>query len=228
MHKRSLLSLMVLLLLPLQALALPTINCHCFTDRSYDPDRPAAADPYYLASTQNTFFAAVYHTDKKNLVLKKQKGTTMEDLWVAFWVADKAGANPEVLLQARQDKGFWHEVLPPAGISAEQLGAPFFDALRTEGAGSPLDQLVVDDLLTRFHLLNAVQRGELRQDGASNQEMILAALIGKKTGRSPAQLYKNVKLGPKSWSGILDEARIELAQLHREISGLLSPSQAER
>ncbi len=223
MLKRSLLSLMFLLAIPLQALAMPTINCHCFTDRSYDPARPAAADPYYLASTQNSFFAAVYPTDKKYLVRKKQKGTTMDDLWVAFWLAEKTGADPETLLQAKKDKGLWHEVLPSAGISAEQLGAPFAQALVNEGAAS-LDQWIVDEVLARFGLLDSGQRQELRQAGASTEEMILAALIERKTGQAAGQLCSDVRLGHRSWSGILDEARIVLPDLHSDIARLLSAS----
>jgi hypothetical protein len=30
-------SLLILLTLPLPALAIPAITCHCFTDRAYDP-----------------------------------------------------------------------------------------------------------------------------------------------------------------------------------------------
>ena len=56
------------------AQAIPTITCHCFTDRSYDPARPALADPYFLAMTQNTLFALTFKIDKKTVVIKKQQG----------------------------------------------------------------------------------------------------------------------------------------------------------
>ena len=45
-------------LTPLAAVAMPTINCHCFRDRSFDPQQPQAADGYFLATAQNSFFAA--------------------------------------------------------------------------------------------------------------------------------------------------------------------------
>ena len=58
--------LMISLMLPLPALAIPAITCHCFTDRSFNPAKPALADPYFLATTQNSFFAAIFNVDKKN------------------------------------------------------------------------------------------------------------------------------------------------------------------
>ena len=86
------------------AQAIPTISCHCFTDRSYDPARPALADPYFLAMTQNTLFALVFKIDKKSVVIKKQQGVSSDDLWIAYWIAAKSGQSPEGLLQAKTDK----------------------------------------------------------------------------------------------------------------------------
>lgn len=77
--------------LPISAYAIPAITCHCFTDRSYDAAHPAAADAYFLATTQNAFFALVFNTDKKSVVMKKQQGTSPDDLWIAYWVASKTG-----------------------------------------------------------------------------------------------------------------------------------------
>jgi hypothetical protein len=34
------------------AMAKSAISCHCFQDREYDPQRADAADPYFLATTQ--------------------------------------------------------------------------------------------------------------------------------------------------------------------------------
>src|SRR6185369_13742858 len=84
--------LILLLIYPLSAQAIPAITCHCFTDRAYDPARPTLADPYFLAMTQNTFFAELFVVEKKTIVLKKQKGTSADDLLVAYWIATKSGA----------------------------------------------------------------------------------------------------------------------------------------
>ena len=101
MHKttcNSILSLFIvaaLLLLPMPARAVPAITCHCFTDRSFDPSRPALADPYFLATTQNSLFALAFNVDKKTIVMKKQQGASPDDLWIAYWIASKSGMSPE-------------------------------------------------------------------------------------------------------------------------------------
>ena len=86
------------------AQAIPAITCHCFTDRSFDPAKPALADPYFLAMTQNTLFALVFKIDKKTVVIKKQQGVSSDDLWLAYWIAAKSGQLPEGLLQAKTER----------------------------------------------------------------------------------------------------------------------------
>ena len=70
-------ALVILITLPIPVVAMPAITCHCFKDRSYDAARPAAADPYFLATTQNSCFAIVFNTDKKNIMMKKQQGSLL-------------------------------------------------------------------------------------------------------------------------------------------------------
>ncbi|WP_221250373.1 hypothetical protein [Desulfuromonas versatilis] len=221
MLKKTLLGLTLVLLFPLPAMALPTITCHCFTDRSYDPSRPAAADPYFLASIQNTFFAAVFDIDKKSIVKKKQKGTAMEDLWVAYWVADKSGLSPEVLLQARQEKNNWREVLDTSGLSAESLGAPFFRILASANSDPFLDRAVVDELFARYQLLEPAELEAVRQSGASNPELIIATLISTRTGQAVERIYQEVKVGNTTWGELLDGAKIDLVEMQKEVSALL-------
>jgi len=221
MLKKSLLSLILLLMFPLSAMALPTITCHCFTDRSYDPSRPAAADPYFLASIQNTFFAAVFDTDKKSIVKKKQKGASMEDLWVAYWAADKSGLSPEVLLQTRRDKNNWQEVLDTPDLSSESLGTRLSHALTPETSGPPIDQTVVDDLFAKFGLLDEVELAAVRKSGASNPELIIATLISTKTRQPVEQIYQDVKVGNKTWGELLEGAKIDMAEIQKEVSALL-------
>ena len=95
-------SLNILLLLPLSSPVATAITCHCFIDRSYDPARPSLADPYLLATAQNSFFAALFNVDKKTIVMKKQAGGSSDDLWVAYWVASKSGRTAETILSVRE------------------------------------------------------------------------------------------------------------------------------
>jgi hypothetical protein len=209
--------LILLLSYPLSAQAMPAITCHCFTDRSYDPARPTLADPYFLAMTQNTFFAELFAVEKKTIVLKKQKGTSADDLWVAYWIATKSGAPADVLLRARQSKDNWQEIVAAMGISTRPLGARFSGALQANSAVSRLAETVVNGLLTEYKLLTDGDVATMRKAGASNQELILAALIANKTKRQVIQLYREVKSGVKSWGALLLEAKLEPTDMHREV-----------
>lgn len=221
MFKQSLLSLTLLLVFPLSAMAIPAINCHCFTDRAYDPSRPGAADTYFLATTQNTFFATVFDTDKKMIVKKKQRGTAMDDLWIAYRVAEKSDSPAESLLKTRGTKNNWSEVFEQLDIPRETLGASFSSAVNSQAPDERLAQLVVDDLFTRSRLLSEVELADIRKEGVSNQELILATLIAAKTKQPAEQIYLEVNGGPKTWGEKIDEAKIDISELRREFSALL-------
>ena len=189
----------ILLMLPMPALAIPTITCHCFTDRSYDAAHPAATDPYFLATTQNSFFAIVFNVDKKTIVMKKQQGIFPDDLWIAYWVASKSGASPDSLLQARQKVETWHDVLAPLRLSPKTVGTRFTSTLNAKSPPAHLAETVVNELFLRYQLLSDVELSALRQAGASNQELIIATVIAAKTKQPATKIYLEVKSGSKTW-----------------------------
>jgi len=108
--------LLLLALFPATSRAIPAITCHCFTERTYDPKKPTAVDPYLLATTQNSFLAAAFAVEKKTIVLKKQAGAAADDLWIAYWLAAKTGRDVEKLLQERKGKGSWRQVVASLAI----------------------------------------------------------------------------------------------------------------
>jgi hypothetical protein len=119
-------------------MAMPAITCHCFTDRSYDAAHPGTTDPYPLATTQNSFFALVFNTDKKTVVFKKQQGTSPDDLWIAYWVASRSGTSPESLLKERGNEETWHELIRRKRISEKSLGARFSNTSVCKVVNSPI------------------------------------------------------------------------------------------
>lgn len=211
-----------LVLLPMPALAIPAITCHCFTDRSYDAARPAVADPYFLATTQNSLFALVFKTDKKNVVIKKQQGTASDDLWIAYWVASKSGMSPESLLQAKQGKESWKDAIAALRLSTQALGSRFSAALNAKAPTARLADSVVDELFLRYRWLSDGELVALRQAGASNQELIIATVISAKTKRPAKQIVLEVKSGTGSWGSQLQGAKIDPKNMQREIGEILN------
>jgi len=202
------------------ALAIPAITCHCFTDRSYDPARPTVADPYFLATTQNSFFAAAFGVDKKTVVIKKQKGASSDDLWVAYWLAARSGGDPDSLLQERKNKGSWQKVAAPLALTDKS--GRVATALKANAADERLAAAVVDELLLRFRFHGEPELAALRKAGASNQEMVLAGLLAARIRQPATQLYRDVKKGGTSWGALLQRAGIEPPEIQSEVTARIT------
>lgn len=210
-----------LLLFPVQALAVPAITCHCFTDRSFTAERPASADPYFLATTQNSFFALVFTVDKKTVVMKKQSGTSSDDLWVAYWLARNSTASPDTLLQARAKKNTWKEVTETFRIPLNTLGARVSAGLEAAAPTASLAEAILDEICIRNQLLSSKELSELRRAGASNQEVIIAAVISLKSGQPAVTMYKEVKNGVKTWGFLLKTSAFDTKNMQSEIQTIL-------
>lgn len=211
----------LLLIPPATTLAAPAITCHCFTDRSYDPQHPALADPYFLASAQNSFFAAVFGVDKKSIVLKKQQGAMSDDLWISHWLAKQANTTAEKMMQKRHNQTSWSQTIKQAGMTQEVLGQRLAAALQNNAADTALADAVVDSLLLSYGLYREPVLAQMRKSGANSKELVIAALIAAKTGAQPGQIYRNVTRGATSWGGQLQQAKITSQNLQHEISAMV-------
>lgn len=220
MSRKAVYSIILLvLLLPLSAQAMP---CHCFSAKDFDPGEPAAADPYYLATSQNSFFSVVFNIEKKKVVFAKQKPrSTAEGLWVLNWLALTTGKEPSSLHQGKKVRGSWQGALEEAGVKPKSLSLHFQELLQTGANDEQLAQYVVDDLLKAKGVTTTEELQTLRQAGASNEETILASLLGRKTEKLPSILFQSVGRGEITWGTLLLNAGMNGRDMVEEIRALL-------
>ena len=201
----------------ISAHAMPAITCHCFTDRSYDAAKPAAADAYLLATTQNTFFANAFNVEKKSIVMQKQQGVSGEDLWIAYWIAARSASDPDSLLRERTSGHSWQDILKSMPLPSDTLGMHFSRALAAKGTAVQLAEAVVDELIAKYQLLEPVVANDLRQLGASNQELLIATVVSGKSGHPARQALLDARSGARTWGAQLLAVGIDAKSLQHEI-----------
>jgi hypothetical protein len=193
----------------LPAAAEPAGACHCYRDRSFDPGRPAAADPYVLATTRSSLLSAVYGIEKRSLVSAVMTGTDPDDLWIAHWVGARVGQPAAVLLEARQARGGWRAVLAAARGLPPELGA----LLETGPPASALASLAVADTLRRSRLATPASLEALRRAGATTPELILASVLSAHLAAPTAPLVAQVHAGRATWGEVLRDAGLSPREL---------------
>ncbi len=199
------------------AAAAPTVDCHCFQDRTWDPSRPDASDPYVLATTRSSLLSASFGVGKRELVAAVMGGTRAEDLWIAYWAGGRAGRDPAALLGARERQGSWRAAL----ASAKGLG-PAFDAALAAGAGdAALSAIAIDDvLLGRLHA-SAEDLTLLRAAGARSEEVVLAAVLSVRLQAPAMPMLARVRAGRASWSSTLHDAGLLPHDMDAVVRGLV-------
>jgi len=210
-----------LLVLPMPALAASAVSCHCFRDRSFDPENPAAADPYVLATTQNSLLAVAFGTEKKGIVSAKMTGTSGEDLWVAQWAGEKLGLRPAELLDARSRTGSWSAGLASLGVADTRLGVAAGEALGRPGADAALAALAVDDVLaSRLGVPREALRA-VRARGAGDAATVAASVLSRLGEKSPADLYAAVSKAAATWGGLFHSRGVEPPDIEEAVRKLI-------
>lgn len=201
--------LLLLAALPGPAGAAPpesTAACHCYTNRVFDPVKPAAADPYILATTRSSLLSAAYGVGKAQLVQDAMAGVSPDDMWIAFWGGARTGRPPDVLLSAKGAKGSWKAAFAETGTAG--LGEPFAGTLARGGTPAELSAIAVDDVVATRLGAPSASLAALRKAGASSTEVILSTLLAPRLGVTPAEVLARFRSGKVTWGMLLDEAKL--------------------
>lgn len=201
---------------PTAAAAGPTGACHCYRERSFDAERPAAADPYILATSRSSLLSAALGPSKRELVQSAMSGTSPDDLWIAHWAAARSGLDASALLGARGAGRSWQAVL----ASAAGLERSFQDALSRGASDAELAALAADDVLTSRAGAGREDVAALRRLGASTSEVILSVILARRLDTSPTTVLASAKAKDATWGALLRA----LGVAPKDIDGLVRQS----
>ena len=208
--------LLLLILLSIEVFASSTIDCHCFRDRSYNPQNPTAADPYFLATTQNSFLSLVYGLDKKEIVRAKMSGSHGDRLWIQYELAVHSEKSPEKVQEFFQQFNDWRKVIKALMLDPEMLGPGFIQASVNESRLA--DYIVDQNLIQRIRVTQQLVSAG-RRVGMSSKELILGLLLTD----DPVKLFDKIKAGQLSWGKkLFDAGLFDSNAINRQLSRRLN------
>ncbi len=193
----------LIFLSPLQVFAESTIDCHCFQERVFNPQRTFAADRYFLATAQNSFMALVYNLDKKQLVKAKMSGQSADQLWIGNDLAARSRHSVTEIARVYQQSGSWQKVVSQLSIDPEALGPKYLGQL---GHPEELSNTIADHQLVTRLGISPERLQKARLAGMTTQQLILASLLNP----DPLQEFDALKKSSHSWGeklfkvGLLD------------------------
>ncbi|PLY01845.1 MAG: hypothetical protein C0622_06430 [Desulfuromonas sp.] len=191
-----LLTALILIALPFAAMAESTISCHCFQDRTYDHTDKSAADPFFLATAQNSLIAAIYGADKRDLVKARMSGISDIWLWILHDLTVRSGKQPGEISDLYATHGNWPAVIDTLNLTPQQLDEPY----RNKATNPELLADHIFDLqLIRYFRVDPADLAVWRDRGMNRKELILALLLDG----DPVETYNKILSKMATWGELL-------------------------
>jgi len=182
------------------------INCHCFKNRTYDPQKKFAADKYLLTTSFNSFIATTFTFSKRQIVMMLMKGSVgPEDLLIGLYLAREAGVDLESLLAILDNGGTWKQILASSSLQKVEKNKEFLQSLNTVIDDIEVAvEMINDQLLKEYFGKNESAIKALRKEGANGRELTLIFLLEKfgNRNKSAVDILEMKTKGKKSWGEI--------------------------
>lgn len=195
------------------------IDCHCFKQRSYDPEVRFAADPYILASSFNSFLAGATPLAKREIImLKMRRGLTDTDLIPALYLAELLDTPFQKILALRSTGKKWPAILEE--LKAEKPEDPVVKLIRKGETDTLVSAKATGVLVSGYFKAKPVEVQTFRARGLSYREIVLALGLSGITGEPATVLIDKVKDEKKSWGEVADGYGIEAGAIGDRIKSL--------
>lgn len=179
------------------------IQCHCFTERDYNPAERFAADDYILATSFNSLLARLTGLPKSQVVMIKMKeGLTQNDLLISLLAAKISGQKLQEILDLRRAGTVWQEIiayLPRQEVVNQN------EILKSIQTGTSVDVAgarVADEMISEFYAIPAEEMNTLRMSGLNSREINLTLILNHVSEIQPETLAAQYKKQGRSWSEI--------------------------
>jgi len=220
--------LLLILLVTVAASKSHAVNCHCFQDRTFDPQLPTAADAYFLATTQNSLLSAALNIEKSTIVRAKMGGADADLLWVVYYLSDRTGLDTSEMIELYTNANLRPGFISTLVQSSTRLDKPFIMALTSPDSLERLAAGAYRSVMqTQLGIRDETLAG-LELAGASRKEQILSIFISLLLAEEPSIIFKAVRTGKKSWSQSLAETGLEAKQIEAAWKKLIKFHQTGR
>jgi hypothetical protein len=194
----------------LHALAENAIQCHCFTERSYNPANKFVSDDYILATSFNSLLARSLDIPKRQIVMiKMNEGVAQNDLLVGLKVSKVTGVDIRKFLRLHKEKNSWPKII--SGL-LQQENPPKDPHLEDIRAGMPVEEAgirIADEIIGDFYLVKPEEIKQFRMSGLNEKEINLVYILAHAKDQKPETLVEQFKKQGRSWSEIAHNLGVE-------------------
>lgn len=181
-------------------------GCHCFKERTFDPQQKFAADGYLLTTSFNSLIAKIFRTSKRQIVMMKMKGGVHpDDLLIGLYVSRAGGVSFNSLLAMLHDGGTWKQILESGNMQGDEGTEKVFRSIIAAGDNkTEAVEAVTDQLLQDFFAISETDIAGLRKEGAGGREINLVYLLERygKGDKKAADILSMYTAEKKSWGEI--------------------------
>jgi hypothetical protein len=189
-----------------------TINCHCFKERTFNPNDTFSTDDYILATSFNSLLAKSYDIPKRQVItLKMKEKVGHDDLLIGFKISKSTGVHLKQLLSFLERKKTWSKVLSEMDQQEMIMNDQLLEAIKS---GLPVDEAgdrAGEELISEFYSVPAEKIGKLRKSGLNEKEMALLFILVHAKDQKLEVLVKQHNGQGKSWSEIAHNLGVEPA-----------------